>query len=165
MAGLNFVHGIGQALWHNKLFHIDLNGQHGPKFDQDLVFGHGDLLSAFFLVDLLESSGYDGPRHFDFKPSRTEDIDGVWASAAANMRTYLVLRQKARAFRSDPRVQAALVASRVDGTVAPTVGPGETCAELVADVDATFDVDAAAARGYHYSQLDQLAVEHVLGTA
>ncbi len=165
MAGLNFVHGIGQALWHNKLFHIDLNGQHGPKFDQDLVFGHGDLLSAFFLVDLLESSGYDGPRHFDFKPSRTEDIDGVWASAAANMRTYLVLRQKARAFRSDPRVQAALVASRVDGTVAPTLGPGETCAELVADVDATFDVDAAAARGYHYSQLDQLAVEHVLGTA
>ncbi len=60
MAGLNFVHGIAQALWHGKLFHIDLNGQHGPKFDQDLVFGHGDLLSAFFLVDLLENGGPGG---------------------------------------------------------------------------------------------------------
>ena len=93
MANLNFVHGIAQALWQGKLFHIDLNGQHGPKFDQDLVFGHGDLISAFGLVDLLEHGGpgggakYDGPRHFDYKPMRTEDLDGVWASAAANMRT------------------------------------------------------------------------------
>src|SRR5690606_33199416 len=75
MAGLNFVHGIAQALWHGKLFHIDLNGQHGPRYDQDLIFGHGDLISAFFLVDLLEHGGYDGPRHFDYKPMRTEDKD------------------------------------------------------------------------------------------
>ena len=165
MAGLNFVHGVAQALWHGKLFHIDLNGQHGPKYDQDLVFGHGDLLSAFFLVDLLESEGYDGPRHFDYKPMRTEDIDGVWASAAANMRTYILLREKAAAFRADPRVQEALEASRVDGTLVPTLAPGETYRDLVADVDATFDVEAAGARGYSYAQLDQLAVEHLLGTA
>jgi xylose isomerase len=165
MAGLNFVHGIAQALWHGKLFHIDLNGQHGPKYDQDLVFGHGDLLSAFFLVDLLESAGYDGPRHFDYKPMRTEDIDGVWASAAANMRTYILLREKAAAFRADPRVQESLEASRVGGTAVPTLAPGETYADLVADVDATFDVEAAGARGYSYAQLDQLAVEHLLGTA
>ena len=82
MAGLNFVHGIAQALWHGKLFHIDLNGQRGPKFDQDLIFGHGDLLNAFFLVDLLEHGrkrwrpAYDGPRHFDYKPLRTEDMAG-----------------------------------------------------------------------------------------
>ncbi|NUR28644.1 MAG: xylose isomerase, partial [Catenulispora sp.] len=85
MAGLNFMHGIAQALWHGKLFHIDLNGQRGIKYDQDLVFGHGDLLNAFFLVDLLEFGGpdggraYDGPRHFDYKPARTEDVTGVWA--------------------------------------------------------------------------------------
>src|SRR4029450_7134916 len=97
MAGLNFVHGIAQALWHGKLFHIDLNGQRSIKYDQDLVFGHGDLLNAFALVDLLEFGGpdggraYDGPRHFDYKPSRTEDMTGVWASAAANMHTYLLL--------------------------------------------------------------------------
>ena len=104
MAGLNMVHGVGQALWAGKLFHIDLNGQNGPRYDQDLVFGHGDEKSAFFLVDLLEHEGYDGPRHFDYKPLRTEDADGVWASAAANMRTYLLLRERARAFRADPEV-------------------------------------------------------------
>ncbi|HEY2057310.1 MAG TPA: xylose isomerase, partial [Amycolatopsis sp.] len=108
MAGLNFVHGISQALWQDKLFHIDLNGQRGPRYDQDLIFGHGDLLSAFFLVDLLEQAGYAGPRHFDYKPLRTEDIDGVWASAAANMRTYLLLKERAAAFRADPDVQEAL---------------------------------------------------------
>ena len=108
MAGLNFAHGIAQALWHGKLFHIDLNGQRGIKYDQDLVFGHGDLMNAFALVDLLEHGGlgggpaYDGPRHFDYKPSRTEDMAGVWASAAANMRMYLLLKERAAAFRADP---------------------------------------------------------------
>ena len=111
MAGLNFAHGIAQALWHGKLFHIDLNGQRGIKFDQDLIFGHGDLMNAFCLVDLLEHGGpdggpaYNGPRHFDYKPSRTEDYDGVWESAAANMRTYLLLKERAAAFRADPEVQ------------------------------------------------------------
>ena len=165
MAGLNFVHGIAQALWHKKLFHIDLNGQHGPKFDQDLVFGHGDLINAFFLVDLLESSNYDGPRHFDYKPSRTENMDDVWVSAAANMRTYLILREKARAFRSDPRVQEALAASRVPESRIATVAAGETFSDLVADVDANFDVEAAGRRGFHYSALDQIGLEHLLGTA
>ena len=119
MAGLNFVHGIAQALWQGKLFHIDLNGQRGVKYDQDLVFGHGDLMSAFFLVDLLEFGGvgggrsYDGPRHFDYKPLRTEDITGVWQSAAANMRTYLLLKERAASWRADPEVQAALAESKV----------------------------------------------------
>ena len=113
MAGLNFAHGIAQALWAGKLFHIDLNGQRSIKFDQDLVFGHGDLLNAFHLVDLLEhgadgSPAYDGPRHFDYKPSRTEDMAGVWASAEANMATYLMLKERAAAYRADPEVQAAL---------------------------------------------------------
>ena len=54
MAGLNVMHGYAQALWSKKLFHIDLNGQHGLKYDQDLRFGAADVKSAFFLVDLLE---------------------------------------------------------------------------------------------------------------
>jgi len=171
MAGLNFVHAIAQALWQGKLFHIDLNGQHGPKFDQDLVFGHGDLLSAFFLVDLLEHGApgggttYDGPRHFDYKPMRTEDMAGVWASAAANMRTYLLLKERALAFRADPAVQAALVASRVPELATPTLAAGESLAGLLADRSAyeDFDPDAVAAQGYAFAQLDQLAVEHALG--
>ncbi|MET8984081.1 xylose isomerase [Nonomuraea wenchangensis] len=160
MAGLNFVHGIAQALWHGKLFHIDLNGQHGPKYDQDLIFGHGDLKSAFFLVDLLENGGYDGPRHFDYKPLRTEDAQDVWDSAAANMRTYLILREKSRAFRADPEVQEALAASRVTELAQPTLAAGETWQDLAKD---DFDVDAAAARGFHFTRLNQLALEHLMG--
>lgn len=171
MSNLNFVHGVAQALWQNKLFHIDLNGQHGPKYDQDLVFGHGNLVSAFFLVDLLEHGtpgggpSYDGPRHFDYKPMRTEDIDGVWASAAANMRTYLLLKERAAAFRADAEVSDALAASRVDELAAPTLGPGETYEDLLADASAFegFDVEAAADRSYGYAHLDQLAIEHLLG--
>ena len=171
MSNLNFTHGIAQALWHGKLFHIDLNGQHGPKFDQDLVFGHGDLLNAFSLVDLLEHGGpnggpaYDGPRHFDYKPSRTEDITGVWDSAAANMRMYLLLKERAAAFRADPRVQEALAAGKVTELATPTLAEGEGYAELLADRSAfeEFDVDAAGAQGYGFVRLHQLAVEHLMG--
>ncbi|TDC06289.1 xylose isomerase [Nonomuraea longispora] len=160
MAGLNFVHGIAQALWHGKLFHIDLNGQHGPKYDQDLIFGHGDLKSAFFLVDLLENGGYDGPRHFDYKPLRTEDPEDVWASAAANMRTYLILKEKSRAYRADPEVREALRASRVDELAQPTLAAGETWTDLAGD---DFDPEAAARRGFHFTRLNQLALEHLMG--
>ncbi len=160
MAGLNFVHAIAQALWHGKLFHIDLNSQRGIKYDQDFVFGHGDLMSAFFLVDLLESSGYQGMRHFDYKPMRTEDIDGVWASAAANMRTYLMLKERALAFRADPAVQAAMKVSGLDSLATPTLAPGETYKDLPSVYDV--DVEAIAPKGYGYVQLQQLALEHLL---
>jgi xylose isomerase len=160
MAGLNFVHGIAQALWHKKLFHIDLNGQHGPKFDQDLVFGHGDLKSAFFLVDLLERYNYSGPKHFDYKPARTENDKGVWESATANMRTYLALKERAAAFRSDSRVIAAMKESNIPGLAEPTLAKGETWKDLTKDV---FDVDAAGKRGYGYEAVDQLALEHLMG--
>jgi xylose isomerase len=62
MATLNYTHGIAQALWAGKLFHIDLNGQKGPRYDQDLVFGYGDLLQAFSTVDLLENGAPGGGR-------------------------------------------------------------------------------------------------------
>jgi xylose isomerase len=167
MAGLNFAAGVAQALWAGKLFHIDLNGQRSIKYDQDLVFGHGDLLNAFFLVDLLEhgadgSPAYDGPRHFDYKPSRTEDMTGVWASAAANMTTYLLLRERARAYRADPEVQTAMDAAGVTSLRTPTLNPGENLADLRAAGDG-FDPDIAAERGFGFVRLNQLALEHVLG--
>jgi xylose isomerase len=160
MAGLNFVHGIGQALFHKKLFHIDLNGQHGPKYDQDLVFGHGDLKSAFFLVDLLDRYNYDGPKHFDYKPMRTESDEGVWASASANMRTFIILQERARAFRADPRTKAALEKSGVNELLQPTVASGESWKDIAHE---NFDVEAAGKRGYHYEELDQLALEYLIG--
>ncbi len=165
MSNLNMVHGVAQALWHGKLFHIDLNGQNGPKFDQDLVFGHGNLINAFFLVDLLETAGYDGPRHFDYKPLRTEDSAGVWASAAANMRMYLLLEQRAAAFRADPEVQAALEVAGVGELAVPTLAPGESATDLLADRGSfeDYDADRAGARGYGFATLHQLALEHLMG--
>ncbi len=161
MASLNFAHGLAQALWHGKLFHVDLNGQHGPRYDQDLRFGAGNARGAFWTVDILESGGYDGPRHFDFKPPRTEDIEGVWASAAACMRNYLILKAKAAAFRSDPEVEQALRDARVDQLALPTLADGETIATLRAE---EFDPDEAALRGMAFEHLDQLALEHLYGT-
>jgi xylose isomerase len=171
MASLNYTHGIAQALWAGKLFHIDLNGQKGPRYDQDLVFGHGDLLQAFSTVDLLENGApgggptYDADRHFDYKPLRTENLDGVWESARANMELYLTLRDRARAFRADPEVQEALKAARVEELSSPTLSEGETFEQLLADSTAYEDYDPEPARtqGYGYAHLQRLAVEHLLG--
>jgi xylose isomerase len=161
MAGLNAAHGYAQALWQGKLFHIDLNGQSGPKFDQDLRFGAGNVRDAFWVVDTLLTGGYDGPVHFDYKPARTEDDAGVWVSAAACMRNYLILREKAIAFRADPQVQQAMADARVPELSVPTLADGEGWAELVA-ADAP-DIEALGARGMAFEQLDQLALEHLYG--
>src|SRR6185437_3466898 len=164
MASLNYAHGIAQALWHGKLFHIDLNGQNGPRYDQDLRFGAGNARGAFWVVDTLEAGGYDGPVHFDYKPPRTEDDDGVWDSAAACMRNYLILREKVRAFRRDPEVKAALAAARVDQLSEPTVGPGESWRDIRGAADDPAAAEAMGARGMAFEQLDQLALEHLYGT-
>ncbi|HEY3545791.1 MAG TPA: xylose isomerase [Propionicimonas sp.] len=172
MAGLNFAAGIAQALYHGKLFHIDLNGQRGIKYDQDLVFGHGDLHNAFALVDLLENGGpgggqsYTGMRHFDYKPSRTEDESGVWDSVQANMRTYLLLKERAAAFRADPEVQAALAAAKVAELAEPTLADGETYDDLLADRASYEEFDTGAyyaGKGFGFVRLQQLATEHLLG--
>ena len=171
MASLNYTHGIAQALWQNKLFHIDLNGQKGPRYDQDLVFGYGDLLQAFSTVDLLENGApgggptYDGDRHFDYKPLRTEDMDGVWQSALANMELYITLRERSKEFRADPRVQEALAESGVDALNDPTLDPGEDHAALLADRSSfeDYDLDAARTKGYGYARIQRYAIEHLLG--
>jgi xylose isomerase len=173
MASLNYTHGIAQALWQNKLFHIDLNGQKGPRYDQDMVFGYGDLIQAFSTVDLLENGApgggptYDGDRHFDYKPLRTESMEGVWESALANMELYLSLRDKSRAFRADPRVQEALAAAEVAELGQPTLDAGETWQQLTADATAydTFDLDAARTKGYGFARIQRFAIEHLLGIA
>jgi xylose isomerase len=160
MAGLNYAHGISQALWHGKLFHIDLNGQHGPRYDQDLRFGAGNARGAFWVVDALEAGGYGGPVHFDYKPPRTEDDDGVWESARACMRNYLILREKVRAFRSDPEVVKALADSKVGALAEPTLAAGETWRDISGF---TPDIGALATRGMAFERLDQLALEHLYG--
>ncbi len=170
MAGLNYTHALAQVLNAGKLFHIDLNGQKGLKYDQDLCFGHGDLLSAFFTVDLLvngfpsdpEGSRYTGPIHFDYKPSRTEGMQGIWDSAKANMETYLMLAEKARAFRADPAVQQLMTDNGIFDSAVPTLAAGESVADFLA-ADEPFDADAAGVREYRFVELYQAAMRHLVG--
>ena len=161
MAGMNAAAGYAQALWQGKLFHIDLNGQNGPRYDQDLRFGAGNARGAFWVVDTLLAGGYDGPVHFDYKTPRTEDDAGVWIAAEACMRNYLILREKARAFRADPEVQAALEAAGLPELAVPTLAADETWKDL--DGAAPPDVDALGERGMAFERLDQLALEHLYG--
>jgi xylose isomerase len=103
-------------------------------------------------------------RPFRLQAIRTEDKAGVWASAAANMRMYLLLKERAATFRADTEVIEAQAACRVAELATPTLGPGETRGELLADRSAfeDFDADAAGAPGYGFVRLNQLAAEHLL---
>ena len=171
MAGLNFTHGIAQALWHGKLFHIDLNGQRGIKYDQDLVFGHGDLRQRVLPGGPAGARrprrrpAYDGPRHFDYKPSRTEDIDGVWASAEANMRTYLLLKERAAAFRADPRGAGGAGRRRVAELAHADAGAGRGLRRPARRPVRVRGLRRRRGRrrGFGFVRLNQLAIEHLLG--
>lgn len=161
MVGLSFYHGVAQALWHGKLFHIDLNDQRVGRYDQDFRFGAEALKDQFFLVRLLESSGYDGPRHFDARPYRNETGDGVWDFARGCMRTYKALAARADAFDADEAVQEALAAASVPELALETVGAysAPSAARLHAE---EFDLPALAVRSFRNERLDQLVIDHIL---
>jgi xylose isomerase len=164
MAGLNFVHGVAQAIEAGKLFHIDLNDQKGPRFDQDLRFGSESIKSMFFLVRLLENSGYDGPRHFDAHAFRTEDENGVWDFASGCMRTYNMFKAKAKRFDNDPVVQQLLQEINSGDKEHEQFLTQKYSKELANQLKETvFDTETLAKRGYQYEKLDQLTIEHILG--
>jgi xylose isomerase len=162
MSGLSFHHGVAQALWADKLFHIDLNGQVPSKYDQDFRFGSEGVKDAFYLVKLLEDSEWNGMRHFDAHAYRTEDESGVWEFAAGCMRTYLILKDKAERFREDEEIQAALATAMVDRLSLPTL-PEDAETRFERLRAESFDVDALASRGYGHERLDQLVTELLLG--
>ena len=156
MSGLNFTHGVAQALWHGKLFHIDLNAQRIGKFDQDFRFGSEGVRAAFYLVRLLEDSGWDGMRHFDAHAYRTETVEGVWDFARGCMRSYLILKEKAERMRRDPEIQEALAGAQAHRLAEPTGSLEDVRA-------ARLDEAALAAQGYGHERLDQLVTELLLG--
>jgi len=162
MSGLSFYHAIGQAIWQGKLFHIDLNGQKIGRYDQDFRFGSEDIKEMFFLVKLLEDSGYSGPRHFDSHAYRMENAEGVWDFAAGSMKTYLMLKEKARRFDTDPEIQEALALASVPELGRPSVGAySRAAAQALKDEPA--DVQALTSRGYYNERLDQLTMELIMG--
>jgi xylose isomerase len=163
MAGLNFVHGVAQAIDAGKLFHIDLNDQAFGRYDQDYRFGTVNLKSAFFLVKLLEDNGYDGSRHFDAHAYRTEDYEGVKDFARGCMRTYLILKEKAVQWNNDDEIQGLVAEINTDdGSMNQYCGKysPEKANALKA---ASFDHTALARRGLKYERLDQLTLEVLLG--
>ncbi len=159
MAGLNFLHAVAQAWDAGKLFHIDLNDQVIGRYDQDFRFGAQNLKVAFFLVQFLESVGYDGSRHFDAHAYRTADADDVKAFARGCMRTYLILKEKARRFAEDNEIQGLLTQIRAQDAATEPYSR-ETAQALSARV---FDRQALGARGQPYEALDQLVIELLLG--
>ncbi len=163
MAGLSFPHAVAQALDAGKLFHIDLNDQEMGRYDQDFRFGSVQLKSNFFLVKLLEDSGWDGMRHFDAHAYRTEDEEGVWDFAAGCMRTYLILKDKVKRFNADPEICEIIAGLREQSDEWDQIADGYSPGRGAAVKQAQFDLAAMARRGYGYERLDQLAVEVVLG--
>ena len=162
MSGLSFHHAVAQALWAGKLFHIDLNAQRIGKYDQDFRFASEGQRDAFYTVRLLESSGWDGMRHFDAHAYRTEDVEGVWEFARGCMRSYLILADKARRFDEDPEIAEALAAAGTDLLHLPQVDWNDP-AQVAAVRDESFDLDALRGRGHGHERLDQLVVELLLG--
>lgn len=163
MAGLNFTHGVAQAIDAGKLFHIDLNDQAFGRYDQDFRFGAVNLKSAFFLVKLLEDKSYSGSRHFDAHAYRTEDYEGVKDFARGCMRTYLILKEKAAQWNADPEIQALLAEINADDGSLNQYS-GKYSAQKAKDLKAQeFDRLAISARGLKYERLDQLTVEVLFG--
>jgi xylose isomerase len=163
MSGLSFTHGVAQALWQGKLFHIDLNAQRIGKFDQDFRFGSEGVRDAFYVVKLLEDAKWQGMRHFDAHAYRTEDQAGVWEFARGCMRTYLILAEKAARFADDADIQDALAAARVAGLSEPTSPTGLGPDALESIRSDSYDLEALAAQGYGNERVDQLVNELLLG--
>src|SRR5258706_3697824 len=157
IAGLDFSHGVAQAMEAGKLFHIDLNGQKPGRYDQDHRFGSEDVKGSFFLVKLLEDAKWPGMRHFDSHAYRTEDQNGVWDFAAGSMRTYLIFKEKAARFNPDREIQALLSELKTRGAE-----PGKRV-KFSADgakelKERAFDLEAIRKQGYAYERLDQLTM-------
>ncbi len=75
------------------------------------------------------------------------------------MRTDLILREWAAAFRADPEVQEALKAARVDELNTPTMSDGETIEALRAEQIVAV---SAGKQSMSFGRIDQLAIEHIL---
>jgi len=162
MSGLNFYHVVAQAIEAGKLFHIDLNDQKGPRFDQDLRFGSESIKNLFFLVRLLEES-YQGPRHFDAHSYRSEDQDGVWDFAAGCMRNYLILKEKARQFNEDNEIQSLLAEIRLASPESNGLMESYSRAKAAQLKSMTLDRTELTTRKLPYERLDQLTVDILLG--
>ena len=156
MPGLSMTHAVAQAWEAGKLFHIDLNDQYPGRYDQDLRFGSVSPKQMFWMVKFLEDVGYSGMRHFDAHAYRTEDYEGVKDFARGCMRTYLILKEKAKRWGNHAGIQAIL--AEIEETNRSN-GLGDFDSLLSQD----FDRKALASKGLQYEKLDQLTMDILFG--
>lgn len=163
MAGLNFMHAVAQAWDAGKLFHIDLNDQLFGRYDQDLRFGAVMPKQAFFLVKFLEDVGYQGSRHYDAHAYRSSNFEDVKEFARGCMRTYLIMKEKARRFNEDAEIQDLLKSIKADDGAYSFLSQGYSKEAASRLRGLTFDRAALGARNLPYERLDQLTIELLLG--
>ncbi len=162
MAGLSFSQAVGHALWADKLFHVDLNSQNGPRYDQDFRFGAEDIKEAFLTVRLLERAGYDGPRHFDARAYRSEDDVDVYAAFARGcIRNYKILAAKAAAFDADKTIAQACEKAGAAQLAQPSPRFSTEVLEAIRGED--FSELLASTEGRHHEPADQLMLELIFG--
>jgi len=163
MAGLNFMHAVDQAWDAGKLFHIDLNDQKIGRYDQDFRFGAENIKQSFFLVKFLEDVGYTGNRHFDAHAYRCSDPADVKEFAKGCMRTYLILKEKARQFNGNAEIQALLAEITADDGAMNEFKGAYSAGKASALKAYSFDRVALGKRGQPYEKLDQMLIELLLG--
>ena len=113
-------------------------------------------------MKFLEDVGYEGPRHFDAHAYRTEDCAGVKDFARGCMRTYLILKQKAKQWNADAEIRAILqeIDWSADGSPQSQGYSKQGAAALLAR---GFDKNVLAGKKLPYERLDQLTIDILLG--
>ena len=163
MAGLNFVHHVAQAIEMKKLFHIDLNDQEFGRYDQDFRFGSANIKHAFFLVKLLEESGYNGSRHFDAHAFRQSNYEDVKEFAKGCMRTYMILKEKAQRWNDDKEIQGILRSINVGDPLLEKLSKRFSAGNAKKLLESPLDRQALARYPLPYEKLDQLTMEILMG--
>lgn len=163
MAGLNFVHQVAAALEVKKLFHIDLNDQEFGRYDQDFRFGMANPKHAFFLVKLLDDMKYDGPRQFDAHAFRQSNYEDVKEFAKGCMRSYMILREKARKWNADAEIQGILKQVNVEDQLLSKLTKKFSTGNAKKLLEAPLDRVELAKAPLPYEKLDQLTMEILWG--
>ncbi len=112
-------------------------------------------------MKFLEDVGYRGPRHFDAHAYRTEDYEGVKDFARGCMRTYLILKEKARRWGADKEIQGILSEIASNGADFKLSHYSKEGASKLLTL--VFNKDEILKKRLPYERLDQLTVDLLLG--
>ena len=163
MAGLSFSAAVGQALWAGKLFHVDLNAQNGPRYDQDFRFGAEDIKEAFLTGAAARALGLRRPaplrRARVPQRGRRRRLRRVRARLHPQLQDPRREGRRVRRRRDDPR--GVRGGRRRPARAADAGVLGRAVLEAIRGED--FSELLASREGRHHEHADQLMVELLLG--